>query len=1252
MSVLKSLLKSTNVRIVTSTTFPTNVSIPLHVEKSVVRRDLLQQAWENLTRCVTGTTSRIILLYGMPGSGKTHLARALAERWIGEGNVAYWMDASSAETLELALLRFAMAAGIHSTYSLAAAGKDNIQELVCNYLRDSTQPWLLILDNHDVGHGSQVLGLGSVLSAVGQGRIIITSRNEGLKNIYTAITHSLNVQEMQNEEAVELFCKSASIAIPNQSSGLGQQINHISVDLMGCLPLALAQAGCFIGQLVRDGENIAQAIDNYIADYEVHRERVLQEVDGHFLEQYGQPVVTLFDMSFRTIERKNDTASRLLLFFSFYHHRLIRLRWFDRASASYENFQKSGIDFEDREYSWFARLIKASPGRVWSRTTLNRSLRILSDYGLLNVVDDQNPSIDIHPLIHSWSGIFLQNHHQSSLTDYARLAAAVLCEVYDRDAQQIHIHRNLVRAEVLTHTEAWYSVTRSQTKLLSHPVVNGLPTYTLCRMADYLQSSGLHQRHQLAKTVIKLRLLTLASDLSPHHFLSRLGFWSLRRLIQWMMEDHHLDRQLALSAFTEMDSWLETIDSLQDPAFDLSVVRLELIYERMLACRGRPVLVVEVAKQGLDYITRHAHDLPSDEKLTNIAGFHTMIGVHDEDPASRMRSLEALKRIYEETVVSLGHDNACTARLLHQLRSVQLHNDQDAEGLARSSPGSSLSPSQWSGEPFDDPTDHQIRTLVRSGKAQTCSEISALLRTQHEAMVAKIGRWHPETLEKESQVLRQEQDQIPGHYSNLQIRWLTRSDTLIVPVEVAMSQKINTGESEKNYWSCLLGHWEIAKEASVLCDQISDLFLRVADAGATRDMGGSMQTLREVAHNLRDRTIDDPYNKRNDARVTYKNLIAMSRLWHLLEIFEDSVRSDQKQIDPTLQTDMLSLVLGSDSALQETLLYELIEYFLFMISSEALMACPILNTETLERLSTQMLFIFGEEHPLTYRWSIFQAISIRNQGQASRAEEVEQSLLASSQPASNEPPINSRVQIPRGMASNEYFNSQMKGTRVIAQAVVAREHLAAQYGRRGWRQAQASLYAGAIAVDLPKLGISSAEVARHVFLVCIACSHGCLWTYLWTFLDGFKTQVRASPDFDDSDECRKFCVNMLNEVALKLLQCQLDRALISFHDWFRTLLNPSASEANQLSMGQLELLWNCAGHQRLAYLRLGLPDNSEWQRRVVEEIEQAMNDRFGEGASQLADTWRAAWQKEREAWLQIDATGRFISNEAGSEGPT
>lgn len=41
----------------------------------------------------------------------------------------------------------------------------------------------------------------------------------------------------------------------------------------------------------------------------------------------------------------------------------------------------------------------------------------------------------------------------------------------------------------------------------------------------------------------------------------------------------------------------------------------------------------------------------------------------------------------------------------------------------------------------------------------------------------------------------------------------------------------------------------------------------------------------------------------------------------------------------------------------------------------------------------------------------------------------------------------SRAPIPRGVASDGYFNAQWTGTRLIAQAVVAREQLAAAYGR-------------------------------------------------------------------------------------------------------------------------------------------------------------------------------------------------------------
>lgn len=56
--------------------------------------------------------SRIVLVHGLPGSGKTHLASHFVRSWLKQHKTAYWFDASSSGSLHAGFKEFAVDAGI------------------------------------------------------------------------------------------------------------------------------------------------------------------------------------------------------------------------------------------------------------------------------------------------------------------------------------------------------------------------------------------------------------------------------------------------------------------------------------------------------------------------------------------------------------------------------------------------------------------------------------------------------------------------------------------------------------------------------------------------------------------------------------------------------------------------------------------------------------------------------------------------------------------------------------------------------------------------------------------------------------------------------------------------------------------------------------------------------------------------------------------------------------------------------------
>ncbi|KAF7307949.1 NB-ARC-domain-containing protein [Mycena kentingensis (nom. inval.)] len=190
------------------------------------RRDILSRMQHYFM--APGPGSKIYLLYGLGGIGKTQIALKFVEEFGSVFTNIWFVDASSHQTVQSSFKKIMLQEGL-----------DNIPGL--NWLEQQRTNWLLILDNAD----NPDLNLQEYFPQCNHGNIIITSRNPALQA--HTITHgaSSEIRDLAESDATELLLSTSGI----QSASDKQREAALAIsNELYHHPLAITQAGAYIMQ--------------------------------------------------------------------------------------------------------------------------------------------------------------------------------------------------------------------------------------------------------------------------------------------------------------------------------------------------------------------------------------------------------------------------------------------------------------------------------------------------------------------------------------------------------------------------------------------------------------------------------------------------------------------------------------------------------------------------------------------------------------------------------------------------------------------------------------------------------------------------------------------------------------------------------------------------------------------------------------------------------------------------------------------
>ncbi|MFE7711801.1 tetratricopeptide repeat protein [Streptomyces sp. NPDC057486] len=221
---------------------PASVRRPSIGRAPVVLRDRVELLAPLRAAVTAGSGNQVFVLHGLGGCGKTTVAYAVFEHATGEGDqIGLWVNASDTTSLRASML--AVAADRGATDGELAAARSGLRaaaDLVWDYLDQSDQPWLLVIDNAD---DPAVLRDGAWLRASPRGTVLVTTRQAAARWWPGAVL--LHVSVLPRDAAAQVLCDLAP------GSGTTDEAAAIA-DRLGRLPLALTLAGTFLAQQVID----------------------------------------------------------------------------------------------------------------------------------------------------------------------------------------------------------------------------------------------------------------------------------------------------------------------------------------------------------------------------------------------------------------------------------------------------------------------------------------------------------------------------------------------------------------------------------------------------------------------------------------------------------------------------------------------------------------------------------------------------------------------------------------------------------------------------------------------------------------------------------------------------------------------------------------------------------------------------------------------------------------------------------------
>jgi tetratricopeptide (TPR) repeat protein len=264
------------------------------------RKEILSELEQYFTAKRSSSQTRVQVLAGMAGVGKTLLATEYAAHHQNEYHSVLWVNAASHDLLHANLLSLANQLGIPVTKDM-----DEQQHFAAirRWLRDHDR-WLLVLDDLD-----NFSLLDELILPQSDGHVLVITHSQATGSL----TDAISVETLNDNEAALLLLRRAKRIPPQGAHDHATQDEYLAAlaiaqEVEG-YPLAIDQAGAYI-------EETQRTLGSYLALYQKYKAKFL-EMRGRVVSDHPYPVTTTLLLTFEKIAQINPDALELLRFFAF-----------------------------------------------------------------------------------------------------------------------------------------------------------------------------------------------------------------------------------------------------------------------------------------------------------------------------------------------------------------------------------------------------------------------------------------------------------------------------------------------------------------------------------------------------------------------------------------------------------------------------------------------------------------------------------------------------------------------------------------------------------------------------------------------------------------------------------------------------------------------------------------------------------------------------------------------------------------------
>jgi tetratricopeptide (TPR) repeat protein len=380
-------------------------SVPFHTVSSYTVRNELSSTIDKKLRVTFKDSSvpHALVIYGLGGAGKTQVTLRFVEDHYDEYCPILWVDAKSPETVRSSFERCAdtLQLNVGKISQRGPALKDSPAiTSVLRWLgaRDKSDPqWLVIIDNaDDVSYNVE-----DIIPRGPRGNIIVTSQHPQSSQLLKGQIERLQVGVMEEEEAITLLLKylgtDAGFVAPEVHEAASKIVKRL-----GWLALAVDLAGAYIGEQ----PDRHAALQQYPADYDRHKDDLLQQESFCKLSAYEKSLWTVWNTTLDAIEaryrdmripeEKIPKVRNLLTFLAHFDRGNIQDELFRLASLGYPVVKWLGSGAEIP--NWLMKFLDRNDGE-WDSFYYRDALKSLIQYSLLQRVDGDWPGVTMHGLV-------------------------------------------------------------------------------------------------------------------------------------------------------------------------------------------------------------------------------------------------------------------------------------------------------------------------------------------------------------------------------------------------------------------------------------------------------------------------------------------------------------------------------------------------------------------------------------------------------------------------------------------------------------------------------------------------------------------------------------------------------------------------------------------------------------------------------------------------------------------------------------